>query len=110
MYHLSVGVSNKESIAKRLLHDVKECLMNTVKYLYYKSTKKLRYLKKLMDELDSLVDLTDNFIKDDVVAPIKACGTRCIGHLVKALQRAIYNFGIYSTDLENFGKKKKNRR
>ena len=43
-------------------------------YLYNKSTKKLRSLKELIDELDSLVDLTGNFIEDNGMAPIIACG------------------------------------
>ena len=41
------------------------------------------------------------------MAPINACGTRWIGHLVKALQRTINKFGIYLTDLEKFSKKGK---
>ena len=62
---------------------------------------KLRSLKELIDELDDLVDLTD-FIEDDHVAPIRICGTRWIGYLVKMLQRAINKFVIYLTDLKNF--------
>ena len=65
-------------------------------------TKKLSPLKELVDQLDGLVNLTDNCIEDDGMAPIKGCGARQIGHLVKALQRAIGNFGIYLTDIENF--------
>ena len=96
----------KESVGKGFLNDTKECLMKLY-YLYNKSTKKLRSLKKLIDELDYLVDLTGNFIKDDGVASIKAFGTRWVGHLVNALQRAIKKFGIYLVDIENFGKKGK---
>ena len=59
----------KESIAKGLLNDIKDCLMNLY-YLYNKTTKKLRSLKKLIDEFDGLVDLTVSFIEDDGVAPI----------------------------------------
>ena len=53
-------------------------------FLYNKSTKKLRSLKELMDELNGLVDLTDNFTEDNGVAPIRPCGTKWIRHLVKA--------------------------
>ena len=74
-------------------------------YLYNKSTKKLSSLKQLIDELDDLVDLTENFIEDDGAAPMKACGTRWIEHLVKALQLTTNKFEIYLTDLKNFGKK-----
>ena len=42
-------------------------------YLYNKSTKKLRSLKELVDELDGLVNLTDKLIEDNNVAPIRAC-------------------------------------
>ena len=76
-------------------------------YLYYKRIKKLRSLKELMDELDNLLDLTDNFVKDDGMVPIRACGTRWIGHLVKVLQRIISKFRIYLTDLKNFGEKER---
>ena len=48
-----------------------------------------------------------NFIEDDGVATIKAFARRYTGHLVKGLQRAIIKFGIYLTDLQNFGKKGK---
>ena len=51
------------------------------------------------------MELTDNFINDDGVAPIRAYGTRWTGYLVKAFQRAINKFGIYLADLENFDKK-----
>ena len=68
------------------------------------------FLKELIDELDDLVYLTDDFVEDDDVAPIKVCVTRWIGHLVKALQSAIKNFGIYVTDLEKFSKKEKNKK
>lgn len=66
-----------------MLNDIKECLMK-LHFLYNKSTKKLRSLKELMDELNGLVDLTDNFTEDNGVAPIKASGTKWIRHLVKA--------------------------
>ena len=68
------------------------------------------FLKELIDELDDLAYLTDDFVEDDDVAPIKVCVTRWIGHLVKALQSAIKNFGIYVTDLEKFSKKEKNKK
>ena len=64
-----------ESITKGLLNDIKECLKNLY-YLSNKSTKKLRSLKKLINVLDGLVDLTDNCIEDNGVAPITAYGTR----------------------------------
>ena len=50
-------------------------------YLYKKGTKKLRSLKELVDELGSLVHLTYNFIEDNVVPAVRACGTRWIGIL-----------------------------
>ena len=73
-------------------------------YLYEESSTKLRSLNQLVKDLDGLVDLVDNPTEDNGVAPIKACGTRWIGHLVNALQRAINKFGIYLKDLENFAR------
>ena len=34
------------------------------------------FLKELIDELEGLVYLTDDFIENDDVAPIRTCGTR----------------------------------
>lgn len=45
-------------------------MFNKLNYLRNKSTKTLLSLTELIDELDSLVDLTDNFIEDENVAPI----------------------------------------
>ena len=45
-------------------------MFNKLNYLRNKSTKTLLSLRELIDELDSLVDLTDNFIEDEGVAPI----------------------------------------
>lgn len=45
-------------------------MFNKLNYLRNKSTKTLLSLTELIDELDSLVDLTDNFIEDEGVAPI----------------------------------------
>lgn len=45
-------------------------MFNKLNYLRNKSTKTLLSLTALIDELDSLVDLTDNFIEDEGVAPI----------------------------------------
>ena len=45
-------------------------MFNKLNYLRNKSKKTLLSLTELIDELDSLVDLTDNFIEDEGVAPI----------------------------------------
>ena len=42
--------------------------------LYSKSTKKLRPLEELLDELDGLVDLADNLIEEGGRAPMKYVG------------------------------------
>ena len=69
------------SIAKGLLNDIKECLKKLY-HLYNKSTKKLRSLREPINELGDFVDLTDNFIKSDGVAPLRSFGTRWIAHLI----------------------------
>ena len=94
-----------------MLGDIKECLLKLY-YLYNKSLKKLRSLKELISELEGLIDLNDNFIDDGGIAPHKSCGTRRIGHLVNALQRAINKLGIYLKDLENLanGEKKSSKK
>ena len=84
----------------------KECLIKLF-YLYNKSTKKVRSLKELIDEFDGLMDLTDNFIAYDCVAPIRVYRTRWTELFVKALQLVISKFEIYLTCIENFVKKGK---
>ena len=73
-------LAKRESVVKGSLNDIKKYLMKLY-YLYKKGTKKLRSLKELVDELGSLVHLTYNFIEDNVVPAIRACGTRWIGIL-----------------------------
>ena len=51
------------------------------------------------------MDLTDDFIDEDGMAAIRACGTRWTGHLAKAFQCIIKKFGIYLIYLKNFRKK-----
>ena len=48
-------------------------------YFYNESEKKPRPLKELMNELDGLVYLTDDFIEDNYAAPIKSCGQNGLG-------------------------------
>ena len=62
-------------------------------------------MKGLINELNSLVDSTDNFIWDDGVVPSRAFGTKWVGHLVKPLQGASNKFEIYLIDLKNLDKK-----
>ena len=64
-------------------------------YLCNKITKKFRSLQELTDELDGLMDLTDNIFENSSVTLIRTCGTRWIGHLVKELQRAVNIFEVY---------------
>ena len=109
VYFPSVAVSNKgiccDSIAKWY-----QRMFNEITLLIQEKYKEAKILKELIDELDSLIDLTDNFIDDDDVAPIRVCGIRWIGNLVKVVQRGINKFGIYLTDLENFSKKGKKQK
>ena len=74
--------------------------------MYNKSSKNLRSLEDLITELGGLIERHDSYIEDQVVAPMKACGTRWIGHLVNALQRAINKFGVYLKDLEKMANDK----
>lgn len=83
MFYPSVGVSDK----RICWNYFKDCLIKLY-YLHNKITKKLGSLKEITDELDGLVNLTNSIIMDDCVTPIRACGTRWIGYLVKASQRA----------------------
>ena len=73
-------------------------------YLYNKNTKKLRSLKQLIDQLDDLVDVTDNFIEMVVWHLPEHVGQNWLGIFVKSLQRAINKFGVYLTDLKIVGK------
>ena len=93
----------KDAIGNGLLSDIKECLLRLY-YLYNKRSKKLRSLEELIKDLEGQIALQDSCIEDEGIAPMKACGTRWIGHLVNALQRAINKFGVYLKDLDNMAK------
>ena len=100
----------KDAIGNGLLSDIKECLLRLY-YLYNKSSKKLRSLEELIKDLEGLIKdlegliaLQDSCFEDAGIAPMKACGTRWIGHLVNTLQRAINKFGVYLKDLDDMTK------
>ena len=99
----SLELAIKDAIGNGLLSDIKECLLRLY-YLYNKSSKKLRSLEELIKDLEGLIALQDSCIEDEGILPMKACGTRWIGHLVNALQRAINKFGVYLKDLDNMAK------
>ena len=81
------------------MEQIKECILRMY-YLYNKRSKKLRSLEDLFTELEGLIELHDSYSEGQGVAPMKACGTRWIGHLVNALQQAVNNFRVYLKDLE----------
>ena len=78
MYRPLVEVSDKEICWQRIAKWYQECLVKSY-YFYNESEKKPRPLKELMNELDGLVYLTDDFIEDNYAAPIKSCGQNGLG-------------------------------
>ena len=51
-------------------------MFNELVLLTQQKCKEVKIFKKLIDELDNFVDLTDKFIKDDGVAPFRASGIK----------------------------------
>ena len=101
-------LSIKDSIRHGLLSDIKQCLLQLF-FLYNNSPNKLRSLQELTVELEGSSELDDNYIEDGGITPLKACGTRWIGHLVKSLQRAINKFGVYLKRYREPGKRRKEK-
>ena len=65
-------------------------------YLYEKSSKKLRELKKLHELLKEIYEFDDERVK-----PHRAAGTRWIAHKLEALQNMLDKYGLYMQHFEN---------
>ena len=78
-----------------LLTPVKNSLTN-VFYMYPKSSKKLRELRKLHTVLKDMYEFDDNRVK-----PAKSSGTRWIAHLLRSMSGLIDKFGLYLRHFEN---------
>ena len=72
-----------------LLTPVKNSLTNLF-YLYHKSSKKLKELRKLHTVLKDMYEFDDNRVK-----PAKSSGTRWIAHLLRSMSGPIDKFGLY---------------
>ena len=81
---------------------VDESLMHLY-YLYQKSSKKLRELKKLFKDIKG-----DFEMFGDGVKPVKSTGTRWIDHRLRAMERVIDKFGLYTRHLGDFISREKN--
>ena len=71
------------------------CLQNLY-YLYEKSSKKLRELKKLHELLKEIYEFYGKRVK-----PHRAAGTRWIAHKLEALQNMLDKYGLYMQHFEN---------
>ena len=78
-----------------VLAPVKKSLTNLF-YLYQKSSKKLRELRKLHNVLKELYEFADNCVK-----PAKATGTRWIAHVLRSMSGLVDKFGLYLQHFEN---------
>ena len=65
-------------------------------YLYYKSSKRLRELRKLNTALQQMYEFDDNRVK-----PAKSSGIRWIANLLRSMSGLIDKFGLYLRHSEN---------
>ena len=94
MFCSSPGVSTKDAL-KEWMDPITTCLQNLY-YLYGKSSKKLRELKKLHELLKEIYEFDDERVK-----PQRAAGTRWIAHKLEALQNMLDKYGLYMQHFEN---------
>ena len=87
-------LASKDSLDD-VLTPVKKSLTNLF-YLYHKSPKKLRELRKLHTVLKEMYEFDDNRVK-----PAKYSGTRWIAHLLLSMSGLIENFELYLRHFEN---------
>ena len=80
---------------KEFIEPVEESLRHLF-YLYTKSSKKFRELKNLYHILQDQFDMCGSGIK-----PVKSSGTRWIDHKLRAMERLVEKFGLYTQHLEN---------
>ena len=78
-----------------VLTPVKKNLTNLF-YLYYKSSKRLRELRKLNTALQQMYEFDDNRVK-----PAKSSGIRWIANLLRSMSGLIDKFGLYLRHFEN---------
>ena len=81
---------------------VDESLMHLY-YLYHKSSKKLRELKCLYDDIKGDFEMYGQGVK-----PLKSTGTRWIDHRIRAMGRLVDKFGLYTRHLKEFIDREKN--
>ena len=80
---------------KEFIEPVEESLRHLF-YLYTKSSKKFRELKNWYHILQDQFDMYGSGIK-----PVKSTGTRWIDHKLRAMERLVEKFGLYTQHLEN---------
>ena len=65
-------------------------------YLYQKSSKKNRELKNMYELLKDQYEMYGSGVK-----PVKATGTRWIDHRLRAMQKLVDKYGLYTSHLQN---------
>ena len=80
---------------KEWMDPITTCLQDLY-YLYEKSSKKLRELKKFHELLKEICEFDDERVK-----PHRAAGMRWIAHKLEALQNMLDKYGLYMQHFEN---------
>ena len=78
----------KDSFKETFFSSIDDMLLKMF-YLYEKSPKKFRLLQDVYDNLKSEIDFQSKKVK-----PVKACGSRWIGHKHEALKHLYDKFGV----------------
>ncbi len=91
----------KDSLKDTLFSVIDEMLLR-IYYLYHNSPKKCRELDDVVQALKMCLEEEDDDVPRSNLRsnrPLRACGTRFVGHKVAALNRLIQRFGAYLAHL-----------
>ena len=90
-HRLELGV--KDALKDTSFADIDEMLLKLY-YLYERSPKKCRQLEDIIAELKECFEFTEGGTK-----PVRASGSRWVGHKLNALKRVISKYGAYTSHL-----------
>ena len=86
-------LATKDALKGTFIDNVDDMLLKLY-YLYEKSPKKCRELEDVVNDLKDCLHFDDAGVK-----PIRASGTRWIGHKLSAMRRVVSKFGAYTSHL-----------
>ena len=83
----------KDALSGTLFDSIDDMLLRLY-YLYEKSPKKCIELESVCADLKECLEFDE-----DGIRPVRASGTRCVSHKVKAMKRVLAKYGAYTAHL-----------